>query len=103
MNVMEDEKDGSFLWCSSLLASFSLFCPIASKPASTIKQSNSKERNYLGTPLPETPTEVRRKRRLLEGLLEAEESMQNIHMLNDQFTNDHHGEVRVNMNDLDVS
>lgn len=80
----DDEKDlkgDTCPWCTALV-SLSLFCPIKSASSSKVKQSNSKERNYLGTPLPESPIEVRRKRRLLEGLLEAEESVHNFDSLN---------------------
>jgi len=88
-----DIQGDSCPWCSNALASLSLFCPITKLPPNKINPSNSKERNYLGTPLPETPIEVRRKRRLLEGLLEAEESMHNFDIFNQHSITDHQGEA----------
>jgi hypothetical protein len=75
-NNLNDKKEYTCQWCNAL-ASLSIFCPTPSPPSSSMNKmqhSKSKEKNHLGTPLPDTPVEARRKRRLLEGLLEAEES-----------------------------
>ena len=88
-NEINAKEDCPFPWCNAL-ASLSLFCPIPPLH-SKIKNSNSKEKNYLGTPLIETPIEYKRKRRLLEGLLEAEESIHNF----DIFTHHSHLEEEV--------